>query len=142
MKIGELAGLAACRVETVRYYEREGLLPAPIRTEGNYRDYGPVHLERLTFIRQCRTLDIPLQEIRQLLEQRTHPEANCDQVNALIDRHIARIEQQMAALAELRSRLRVLRTGCNEAGNPDHVAKHCGILSALSRGKTGRAAKP
>ena len=58
MKIGELAKLADCQVETVRYYEREGLLPAPARSEGNYRLYSSEHLERLTFIRNCRTLDM------------------------------------------------------------------------------------
>ena len=60
MKIGELAKLADCQVETVRYYEREGLLPAPARSEGNYRLYSSEHLERLTFIRNCRTLDMTL----------------------------------------------------------------------------------
>lgn len=67
MKIGVLAKQADCPVETVRYYEREGLLPAPARTEGNYRLYSSEHLERLTFIRNCRTLDMTLDEIRRLL---------------------------------------------------------------------------
>ncbi|SUD16263.1 MerR family transcriptional regulator [Aquipseudomonas alcaligenes] len=57
MKIGELGKQADCQVETIRYYEREGLLPVPGRSEGNYRVYGKEHLERLVFIRNCRTLD-------------------------------------------------------------------------------------
>ncbi len=73
MKIGELAKKAGCQVETVRYYEREGLLPAPARTEGNYRLYGTQHLDRLVFIRNCRTLDMTLDEIQRLLALRDLP---------------------------------------------------------------------
>ena len=58
MKIGELATLTRTQVETIRYYEREGLLPAAPRSDGNYRIYGPEHAERLAFIRQCRALSI------------------------------------------------------------------------------------
>jgi DNA-binding transcriptional MerR regulator len=56
MKIGELAHVAQTTVETVRYYEKEGLLPVTVRTAGNFRVYGPAHLERLRFIRNCRAL--------------------------------------------------------------------------------------
>ncbi len=66
MKIGELATLARTPVETIRYYEREGLLPAAPRSDGNYRIYGREHAERLAFIRHCRTLDMTLDEIRVL----------------------------------------------------------------------------
>ena len=67
MKIGELAKATDCAVETIRYYERENLLPAPARSDGNYRLYTQAHVERLTFIRNCRTLDMTLDEIRSLL---------------------------------------------------------------------------
>ena len=67
MKIGELAAASDTVVETIRYYEREGLLPEPARTESNYRTYGDVHLARLQFIRYCRGLDMSLDEIRVLL---------------------------------------------------------------------------
>ena len=70
MKIGELAKLTDCQVETIRYYEREGLLPEPARSEGNYRLYTQAHVERLTFIRNCRSLDMTLEEIRSLLNLR------------------------------------------------------------------------
>lgn len=62
MKIGELAKLTDCQVETIRYYEREGLLPEPARSEGNYRLYTQAHVERLTFIRNCRSLDMTLKK--------------------------------------------------------------------------------
>ena len=64
MKIGELATLTGCPVETIRYYEREGLLPAPSRSAGNYRQYDTAHVERLSFIRHCRSLDMTQEEIR------------------------------------------------------------------------------
>ncbi|MGL6014243.1 MAG: MerR family transcriptional regulator, partial [Shewanella oncorhynchi] len=68
MKIGELAQAAQCTVETIRYYEKEALLPEPARTNSNYRDYNQRHLDRLSFIRNCRALDMTHQEIRALLQ--------------------------------------------------------------------------
>ena len=73
MKIGELAQAAQCTPETVRYYEKAGLLPPPSRSDGNYRVYGPAHLERLVFVRHCRALDMTHEEIRELLELRDVP---------------------------------------------------------------------
>ncbi len=73
MKIGDLAKATDCAVETIRYYEREKLLPEPARSEGNYRMYTQAHVERLTFIRNCRTLDMTLDEIRSLLQLRDSP---------------------------------------------------------------------
>ena len=67
MHIGELARRTGIQVETIRYYEREGLLPEPARSDGNYRVYGPGHLEQLQFIRHCRSLDMSLDEVRTLL---------------------------------------------------------------------------
>lgn len=68
MKIGELSTAASTPIETIRYYEREGLLPAPARTQGNFRLYEGSHLERLQFIRYCRSLDMSLEEVRVLLK--------------------------------------------------------------------------
>lgn len=73
MKIGELAKLTDCQVETIRYYEKEGLLPPPARSDGNYRLYTQAHTERLVFIRNCRSLDMTLEEIRSLLGLRDSP---------------------------------------------------------------------
>jgi DNA-binding transcriptional MerR regulator len=67
MRIGELAQTSGTPIETIRFYEREGLLPAAARTEGNYRIYTPQHADRLGFIRQCRSLDMTLDEVRVLL---------------------------------------------------------------------------
>lgn len=83
LRIGELAQRTGTQVETIRYYEREGLLPEPARSEGNYRLYDRAHAERLSFIRHCRSLDMTLDEIRVLLQFRDAPEQNCGEVNAV-----------------------------------------------------------
>ena len=91
MKIGELATNAHTQIETIRYYEREGLLEAPSRSESNYRVYGNAHVERLSFIRHCRGLDMTLAEIRVLLKFKDAPTENCAEVNDLLDKHIGHV---------------------------------------------------
>ena len=109
MKIGELATLADCPVQTIRYYEREGLLPPPARSDGNYRLYSPEHSERLTFIRNCRSLDMTLNEIRGLLNLRDRPQEDCASVNQLIDAHIQHVQARVAGLQALQEQLLELR---------------------------------
>ncbi len=86
MRIGELGKKADCPVQTVRFYESEGLLPEPARSQGNFRLYDDAHLQRLLFIRHCRAKDMTLEEIRQLLSFRDRPERDCGEVNAVLDR--------------------------------------------------------
>lgn len=129
MKIGELAKRVDCPVETIRYWEKEGLLPPPARTEGNYRNYGETHLERLLFIRNCRTLDMSLDEIRQLLRLRDQPNETCIEVNDLIDEHIRHVVVRIEALKSLESHLRALRQRCTQGREVDQ----CGILQKLSK---------
>lgn len=128
MKIGELAQASHTPVETIRYYERAGLLPAPARTASNYRVYGPAHAERLRFIRHCRGLDMALDEIRALLRAKDAPEASCAEVNALIDAHLGHVAQRIAELQALRQQLSALRQRCTDA----RAAAQCGILNSLS----------
>ena len=132
MKIGELAQRSGCPVETVRYYERIGLLLPPQRAANNYRSYGERHAERLQFIRHCRTLDMGLDEIRVLLEARDQPDQDCGDVNALLDRHIDRVAAKIAELATLERQLKQLR-GCCVTTQASHA---CGILHALSEHET------
>ena len=132
MKIGELAKLTNCQVETIRYYEREGLLPAPERTEGNYRFYTQAHLEKLAFIRNCRTLDMTHEEIRELLRYRSDPTSNCAGVNALIDDHIEHVRARIASLQTLQAQLIELRRNCSEGGE----AAACEILHQLTQGES------
>lgn len=129
MKIGELAAASDTAVETVRYYEREGLLPAPARTQSNYRLYGDVHLARLQFIRYCRGLDMSLDEIRVLLRFKDSPHENCAQVNAVLDEHIGHVSRRIRELRALENELRGLRAQCQEA----RAAQECGILERLAQ---------
>lgn len=128
MKIGELAKQAHCQVETVRYYEREGLLAAPSRSEGNYRLYQAQHLERLLFIRNCRTLDMTLDEVRSLLTLMDDPLQSCKQVNQLIDEHIQHVQTRISNLQQLQQQLHALRQRCSSGQGE----QQCGILQHLN----------
>lgn len=128
MKIGELATATSTQVETVRYYEREGLLSEPHRSEGNYRIYGATHVERLSFIRHCRGLDMTLDEIRVLLRFKDAPTENCREVNELLDEHIGHVAERIRELRQLERQLKSLRETC--LGGQD--AEHCGILNELT----------
>lgn len=129
MKIGELARHTGTQVETIRYYEREGLLPETARTEGNYRIYGEAHAERLLFIRNCRSLDMTLDEIRVLLRFKDSPAENCGTVNELLDEHIGHVAARIRELRQLERELKGLRELCRETS----IAGSCGILNELSR---------
>ena len=129
MKIGELARAAQTPVETIRYYEREGLLPAPPRSEGNYRLYGNLHLQRLAFIRHCRGLDMTLDEVRLLLQVRDDPQGACEAADALLDAHSAHVSARIRELRDLQKALETLRRRCT--GEQD--AAHCGVLQGLAQ---------
>jgi Cd(II)/Pb(II)-responsive transcriptional regulator len=129
MKIGDLSKRTQTLVETIRYYEHEGLLPEPERTESNYRIYGEVHAERLAFIRHCRSLDMTLDEIRQLLRFKDDPASDCGDVNALLSAHIGHVADRIRELRALEKKLKSLRERCCEA----QLAANCGILGELSR---------
>lgn len=129
MKIGELSNVTSTQIETIRYYEREGLLAAPARTEGNFRIYTNAHAERLSFIRHCRSLDMTLDEIRALLRFKDAPTENCADVNTLLDAHIGHLSARIRDLRALERQLKSLRERCREV----HDAAHCGILNELSQ---------
>ena len=128
MRIGELGKKADCLVQTVRFYESEGLQTEPARSEGNFRLYDEVHLQRLLFIRRCRAKDMTLDEIRQLLNLRDRPELGCGEVNALVDAHIAQVRTKMKELRALERELMDLRRSCDSA----RTSRECGILNSLA----------
>lgn len=130
MKIGELARATQTQVETIRYYEREALLPQTARTEGNYRIYDQAHAERLSFIRHCRSLDMTLDEVRILLRFKDAPAENCGEVNNLLDQHIGHVAQRIRELRGLERQLKGLREQCRVTQD----AGQCGILKELSAG--------
>jgi Cd(II)/Pb(II)-responsive transcriptional regulator len=128
MKIGELSKRAKTAVETIRFYEREDLLPQPDRTESNYRTYSEAHAQRLLFIRRCRSLDMTLEEIRTLLGFKDQPEQDCARINALVDAHIGHLKQRITELRGLEKQLLELRASCVTSES----AQNCGILNGLS----------
>lgn len=128
MKIGELAQIAQCTVETIRYYEKEALLPAPQRTAANYRSYGQAHVERLRFIRNCRALDMTHGEIHALLGLMEKPQDGCGAINHLLDDHIGHVDERIAELLQLKQQLTALRQQCQTEQSTDA----CGILHGLT----------
>lgn len=128
LRIGELAKRADCQVQTIRYYEAEGLLSEPARSEGNFRLYDESHLQRLLFIRRCRLKEMTLDEIRNLLTFRDRPELDCGEVNDLVDAHILQVRAKIRELKELERELTQLRRSCDSARS----AKECGILNGLA----------
>lgn len=127
MKIGDLAQAAHCTPETIRYYEKAGLLLAPQRSAANYRVYTDTHLQRLRFIRNCRSLDMTHEEIRSLLEHIDHPPNDCAPVNDLIEEHIEHVDVRLRELETLRHQLSELRNSCHRPGG----LEQCGIVNSL-----------
>lgn len=128
MKIGELARAANCSTETIRYYEKAGLLPPARRDSSNYREYSPAHLERLRLIRNCRSLDMTHDEIRSLLHSLDSATEDCEPVNRLLDDHIGHVDARIRELQALRKELVTLRQRCAE-GRP---IEGCGIIEGLN----------
>ena len=128
MKIGELSTASSTPIETIRYYEREGLLPSPARTQGNFRVYEAPHLERLQFIRHCRGLDMSLDEVRVLLRVKDNPADDCGDVDALLDEHIGHVSTRIKELRSLEKQLKELRLRCGTSRTGDC----CGILAGLT----------
>jgi len=138
LKIGELAELAQCPPETIRFYEREGLLEHPHRTASNYRVYSRAQVQRLAFIRNCRSLDMTLEEIRELLRLQAVSQENCTAAHQVLDEHIAHVAARVTELQQLERQLKALRRRCKTT-----VAKqHCAILDDLGQssgsGKVGK----
>ena len=126
MKIGELARSSGVNSETIRYYERIGLLPRPLRTNSNYRDYGPRDAERLAFIRHARGLGFELADIRSLINLAEQPDQDCGEVDAIATRHLDAVEAKMAQLAALKDELGRMVRACRGGS----VAS-CRIIEAL-----------
>lgn len=128
MKIGELAKRSGCSVQTIRYYEKEGLISAPVRTDGNFRLYTSAALEKLSFIKNCRALDLTLSEIKRLIKLQHSPDTACEAVNEMIDMHLMVVESRIADLQKLYGDLKQLRLKCVNTNSVDQ----CGILDELT----------
>lgn len=125
--IGKLASAAGVNTQTVRYYERSGLFRATKRTPGGYRQFGPVELQRLLFIRRAQAVGFSLTEIRELLALRVHDPRSCDAVSRRVEAKIAATEEKISELQRLLRALTRLRTSCTARIRTDD----CPVLEAL-----------
>jgi DNA-binding transcriptional MerR regulator len=128
MSIGELAKATAVKVVTIRYYEQVGLMPAPARTEGNYRAYNTEHSHRLQFIKRLRELGFTLDEVRDLLRLSSEKSQPCDEVDRITNAHLATVEKKLRDLKKLAAELRALSRRCQGGGR---IAE-CRIVEALT----------
>lgn len=135
MKISQLGRATGVDVETIRYYEKAGLLPPPAREANGYRSYGQAHLERLAFVRHCRALDMPLADIRSLLEVVDGRPGREAGIEALVEAQLLRVRARLASLRALERQLVRLRRSCDA----DHAAHECGILQELVAAAHGEA---
>ena len=127
MSIGALAKATGTKVETVRWYEQVGLLPAPTRTSGNYRDYDAAHLGRLSFIRRARDLGFSLDQVRALLDIAGQQDRSCEGVDVIARAHLDEVDRKIADLQALRQELDALIGQCRQG----RVAE-CRIIEALA----------
>ena len=127
MRIGDLSESTGTAVETIRFYEREGLIPAAQRADNNYRVYTAAHAEQLAFIRHCRALDIPLADVRRLLGFLEAPGNDCGDIDQLIEAQLARVRARLQSMQALERQLAELRRRCDAR----HVTAECGILHEL-----------
>jgi Cu(I)-responsive transcriptional regulator len=125
--IGSLARATGTKVETIRYYERIGLWPAPVRTRGNYRSYDESHLARLSFIRRARDLGFSLDQVRDLLRLADDRDRPCEAVDVIARQHLDAVERKIADLAALRDELADLIGQCGRG-----TIAECRIIETLA----------
>jgi len=127
MRIGEASRHSGCHIETIRYYEKQDLLPAPQRSANGYREYSAEQVERLRFITRGRELGFSLEEIRSLLKLAVDTALSCAEVDLLARAHLHEINQKIAQLGAMADELQRTITGCSGGDR-----EHCAILQALS----------
>jgi DNA-binding transcriptional MerR regulator len=132
--IGALARSTRTNAETIRYYERIGLLPRPARSAGNYRKYAPADARRLAFIRRGRDLGFSIEEVRALLELSAGRDQDCATVDRIARDHLAEVERRVVALERLADELRRI-ISCCAAG----VVSDCRVIESLAADCTSAA---
>ena len=136
MRIGELSKAIGVDIETIRFYEKSGLLPPPARSDNGYRDYAQPHLERLAFIRHCRALDMSLADVGLLLQSlQSHDPQHLAGVDALVDAQLARVRARLKSMQALEAQLQALKSRCDAR----HERHGCGILEELVAAAHGEA---
>ena len=127
--IHDLAKKTQLSTDTIRFYEKKQFIQPRFRAENHYRYYDDETLKRLIFIKHCRSLDISLAEIQNLLLLAAHPNENCHHVDVIIEQHIAKISQKINELQLLEKQLQALRDSCS----PHERIQHCQILKNLEK---------
>jgi MerR family copper efflux transcriptional regulator len=127
LKIGDLAEQSHVNLQTIRYYEREGLLPKPPRLASGYRVFTPDAVRRVRFIKRAQELGFSLKEIKELLSIRVDPRSDCSEVQRLAKAKLADIEQKVQALQAMRKVLSKLATACPGRG----PSSECPILESF-----------
>jgi MerR family copper efflux transcriptional regulator len=127
MLIGELARHTGTTTKTLRFYETEGLLPAPERTRSGYRDYPSDAAGRVAFIRDAQKAGLTLRQIGQILAIRDDGEPPCQHVGQLVDRRLREVEQRIAELRQTRTQLRELARRTREL-DPADCGGYCDII--------------
>jgi|JI10StandDraft_1071094.scaffolds.fasta_scaffold03864_13 DNA-binding transcriptional MerR regulator len=125
--IGDLARVAGTNVQTVRFYEAEGLIRPPARTAGNQRRYTQADLERLKFIRHARELGFPLDDVRSLLELAAHPEKPCTEADAIAKMQLQEVDRKIIRLKSLRRALTAMLESCQQG-----EVRTCRIIETLA----------
>jgi DNA-binding transcriptional MerR regulator len=126
MQIGELSREAGVNIETIRYYERIGILPKPARQSNGRRTYSPADAERLGFVRHARDLGIDLANVRVLLALQEQPEASCEDASRIAQSQLHAVEDRIARLLKLRDELSRMISAC-ECG----TVSECRVIEAL-----------
>jgi len=127
MKIGELSQTSGCSIQTIRYYEQEGLLSQPERSPGNFRLYGMKALKELEFVKHCRSLGIALVDVKRLIELKKQPQESCASVNTLIDQQLVLVNTRMKELNALKKELQHMASACTIV----NTVEACGIIRSL-----------
>lgn len=126
LRRADLARLTGCNLETIRYYERIGIMPEPPRTAANYRAYDPTHVARLRFVMRARELGFTLEEVRELLGLVDGGAQTCGEVQRLAAAHLDTIRARMADLARIEAALSDTLSKCTGEDVPE-----CAVIDAL-----------
>lgn len=127
MKIGEISKKTGLSVDAIRFYEKSGLIKRLSRTSGGYREFNSDAVASIEFISHCRSLDIPIIEIKKLLNVRSGSEKSCRQANEVIDEQLKKLRIRIKELKKLEKNLSQIRSVCNE----EIDAKDCKIIQSL-----------
>lgn len=135
MRVSEVSQLLGVDAETIRYYEREKLLPAPGRESNGYRTYSKMHLERIAFIRHCRALGMSLHDVRWLMDFIAAPQGDCSAVNDMIAHQLDVVTARLRSLRGLKKQLEALQKQCAVPS----ARRACGIVEELVSAAKGEA---